>query len=390
MTGKPYRILIVAGEDSGDLHGSRLISAFKKIHPDADFHGLGGKKMRREGVHTFFDIDRMGTVGVVEIFGNALHYYKVYRKLSSEIATGQYTAVILIDYPTLNMRLAKKCREAGVPVFFFISPQVWAWRSSRIKEIRQNVDKMFVILPFEEQLYRDAGVDAEFVGHPFIEVVRPTLSKEQAFQEFQLDSAKKTVGLLPGSRNNEIDALLNVMAEAACQIKKEINECQFILPVADSIDPATIRRKLKRYPLEVRIITDKAYDVMSCCDFLLIASGSATLEAGLLGCPMVIVYKLNPVTYWLARLLVKVDNFGLVNIVAGEEVVPELLQQKVTAENLAREALNVLQNPARHQAIRSRLLRVRESLGAPGVSQRIAESISRYLSQPTPHEKTSV
>lgn len=390
MTGKPYRILIVAGEDSGDLHGSHLVAAFKHIHPDADFHGLGGKKMRQEGVHTFFDIDRMGTVGVIEIFGNALHYYKVYRKLSSEIATGQYHAAILIDYPTLNMRLANKCREAGVPVFFFISPQVWAWRSSRVREIRQNVDKMFVILPFEEQLYRDAGVDAEFVGHPFIEVVHPTLTRDEAFKEFQLDPGKKTVGLLPGSRRNEVDALLGVMAGAATRIKNEMDECQFILPVADSLDLESIQSKLKRYPLEIRTVTGKTYDVMSCCDFLLIASGSATLEAGLLGCPMVIVYKLNPVTYWLARLLVKVDNFGLVNIVAGEEVVPELLQREVTAENLAREALKVLKNPARHQAIRSRLLRVRESLGTPGVSRRIAESISRYLNKPTPHEKTSV
>ncbi len=390
MSEKSYKILIIAGEASGDLHGSELVESLKFLHPNCRFFGVGGKKMRQAGVQTFFDIERMGTVGVIEILGELPHFINIYRTLAKEIATGGYDAAILVDYPTLNLRLAKLCKRAGCPVFYFISPQIWAWRKGRIKEIRQTVSRMFVVLPFEEVLYKEAGVDAEFLGHPFADVVRPSMEKDEALNEFGVDPGKKVIGLLPGSRKNEVQSLLTVMLAAAKEIQKELADCQFLLPVADSIDPDLIRQQLKGSPLNVRLVNGKAYDVMNCSDFLIIASGSATLEAGILGCPMVIVYKLNPLTYWLSQILVNVKMFGLVNIVAEELVVPELLQGQVTAENIAKEALVVLKDPEKQQAIRSRLLKIKTSLGEPGVLGRVALSISRYLDNPMKNEKISV
>ena len=390
MSDKSYRFLIVAGEASGDLHGGGLVRALKILHPNCQFSGLGGNRMREEGVDTFFDIGRMGAVGFVEVLSDLPHYWNVYRVLAGEISSGKYDAVILIDYPTLNLRLARQCRKHGCRVFFFISPQVWAWRKGRIKDIRRTVDKMFVLFPFEEKMYNEAGVSAEFLGHPFVETVRPTMSREEAIQEFSLDPERKTIGLLPGSRNNEIQFLLDLMIDSAGEIRKEIKGSQFILPVADTLDPEMIRRRLKSNPLDIRVVTGKSYDVMNCCDYLIVASGSATLEAGLMGCPMVIVYRLKWITYWLARLLLNTKVYGLVNIVAGEKVVPELIQNKATAKNVADEALKVLDDPEKHRILRSRLFQVRGSLGEPGVMDRIAGRIFKVLQEPPLHEKISV
>ena len=390
MSDKSYRFLIVAGEASGDLHGGGLVRALKTLHPNCQFSGLGGNRMREEGVDTFFDIGRMGAVGFVEVLSDLPHYWNVYRVLAGEISSGKYDAVILIDYPTLNLRLARQCRKHGCRVFFFISPQVWAWRKGRIKDIRRTVDKMFVLFPFEEKMYNEAGVSAEFLGHPFVETVRPTMSREEAIQEFSLDPERKTIGLLPGSRNNEIQFLLDLMIDSAGEIRKEIKDSQFILPVADTLDPEIIRQRLKSNPLDIRVVTGKSYDVMNCCDYLIVASGSATLEAGLMGCPMVIVYRLKWVTYWLVRFLLNTKVYGLVNIVAGEKVVPELIQNKATAKNVADEALKVLDDPEKHRILRSRLLQVRGSLGQPGVMGRIAGRIFKILQEPPRHEKISV
>ena len=379
MNAKVHHILISAGEESGDLHGANLVKALKANCPSLQFYGLGGKKMRQAGVETCSGIDRMGGLGLFVVVWSFFHHWQVYRLLCREIASGKYSAVILVHYPLFNLFFAKACRKANVPVFFFISPQIWAWRKGRIKKIRRVINKMFVILPFEEKIYRDENIDVEFVGHPFIELVQPTFSREEALREFGLISGVKTVGLLPGSRKSEIDRLLDVMVKSAARIRKELGQCQFILPIADSIDPDYVRQKLASAPVEIKTVLGKAYDVMNCADFLICASGSATLEAGLMGCPMVIIYKVNDFSYWLLHWFYDLKNFGLVNIVAREEIVPELLQYQVTEERIAREALSILRDPERYQAVRSRLLSIRETLGEPGVAHRIAKSIIKYL-----------
>lgn len=382
--------LVIAGEASGDLHGSNLVSALKTLMPQARFTGMGGARMREAGVETLYGIERMGTVGLVEILGEFGHYYGVYRTLMKEIGSGRYDAVILIDYPTLNLRLAKQGRRFDCPVFYFISPQIWAWRKGRIRGIRDSVRKMFVILPFEEKLYLDAGVDAEFLGHPFVDVVAPSRTREASQIKYGLNPEVKTIGLLPGSRMNEVTSLLDVMVEAGGKIKQELGSCQFLLPVADSIDPNLIRQRLGTNPLGIQLVEGEAYDVMNSCDTLIIASGSATLEAGMLGCPMVIIYKLKPLTYRLAQLLIKTPFIGLVNIVAGEEVVPELVQGEVTAENISAEVLAVVQDPEKEQAVRERLLKIRSSLGEPEVMKAVAKSIVGCMDELSADEKISV
>ena len=383
MNKEEPHFLIIAGEASGDLHGAKLVQALLDAYPKARFTGMGGGRMRDAGVNTLFGIERMGAVGFVEIFSDFGHYFGVYRALVKEIASLKYTAVILIDSPTLNLRLAKHSRKHSCPVYYFISPQVWAWRKGRIEDIRKSVHKMFVILPFEEKMYQEAGVDAEFLGHPFIDVVHPTRTRGDSLEKFALDSHKKTVGLLPGSRMNEITSLLDEILLAAEKIKKEMGECQFLLPVADTIDPVLIQQKLGSNPLDIKILTDETYNVMNTCDALIIASGSATLEAGIIGCPMVIIYKLNPLTYWLALMLINTPYYGLVNIVAGESVVPELIQSKANAENIAAEILKLLKNPEYCQEVRARLLLVRKNLGRPGVMKAVAASMVDSLSKIT-------
>ena len=379
--------LIIAGEASGDIHGASLVQALLEKYPKARFTGMGGVRMRDAGVQTLFGIERMGTVGLVEILSEFGHYFGVYRALRREIGSNKYTAVILIDYPTLNLRLAKYSRRHHCPVFYFISPQVWAWRKGRIKDIRQSVHKMFVILPFEEKMYQEAGVDAEFLGHPFIDIVHPTRSREENIEKFALDPDKKIVGLLPGSRMNEINSLLDEMLGAAVKIKNELGQCQFLLPIAESIDPALIRQRLGDNPLDIKILTGETYNVMNTCDALIIASGSATLEAGIIGCPMVIIYKLKPLTYWLALMLINTPFYGLVNIVAEESVAPELIQREANANNIASEILKILKNPEYCQEVRNRLSLVRKNLGRPGVMKAVAASMAESLSKLTQHEK---
>ena len=383
MNKEEPHFLIIAGEASGDLHGAKLVQALLDAYPKARFTGMGGGRMRDAGVNTLFGIERMGAVGLVEIFSDLGHYFGVYRALMKEIASLKYTAVILIDYPTLNLRLAKHSRKHSCPVYYFISPQIWAWRKGRIKDIRKSVHKMFVVLPFEEKMYQEAGGDAEFLGHPFIDVVHSTRTRGDNLEKFALDSHKKIVGLLPGSRMNEITSLLDEMLLAAEKVKREMGECQFLLPVADTIDPVLIQKKLGSNPLDIKILKGETYNVMNTCDALIIASGSATLEAGIIGCPMVIIYKLSPLTYWLALMLINTPYYGLINIVAGESVVPELIQSKANAENIAAEILKLLKNPEYCQEVRARLLLVRKNLGRPGVMKAVAASMVDSLSKIT-------
>ena len=373
------QILIVAGEASGDLHGGHLVRALKAEHPQLQFEGIGGKNMRDAGVRTLYDINRMGGMGLFEFVNGLWHHLEIYRTLAREIAKGKYRAAILINYPFFNLKLAKVCKRWKCPALFYISPQVWASRKGRVNTIRETVSKMYVILPFEEEIFRKAKVDVEYLGHPFIDIARPQVTREEAIKEFGLNPAVKTVGLLPGSRMSEVNYLLDDMVGAARIIQNELGECQFLLPVADSIDPELIRQRLGDNSLSIQLLTGRNYDVMNCSDALIMASGSSTLEAGLFTVPMVIIYKVHPLTYWIARFFTHITHFGLINIVAEEEVVPELLNEQVTAERISDEILKVLKNPDQARAVKERLQKVRESLGTPGVVTRIARSMADFM-----------
>ena len=375
------KILIITGESSGDIHGAALARALVSLKPDLQISGVGGSEMRKTGVSLLEDNKEMAVVGVIEIFGKIRLLYRVFKKIEYEISSGKYAALVLIDYPTFNMMLAYIASKERLPVFYYIAPQIWVWGRSRIKLLKRIVNKMLVILPFEKEFYKKAGMDVEFVGNPFLDRVKTTMNKEKACQKFGLDRNQKIIGILPGSRNQEIETLLPVMLDAARLIKKEIPAVQFVLPLAKTIEQNKVEGPIKQSGLEIRLIKDFTYDAMSIADFLIVASGSVTLEAAILKKPMVIVYKLNFITYLLARIVSHISNIGLVNIVAGKDVVPELHQEKVTPENIAFWTIKALKDEKYYQQVKQELEKIERILGSKGAAQSTAQSIIRYLYQ---------
>ncbi len=373
------KILIITGESSGDIHGAALSRSLIALKPDLQVFGVGGSEMKKSGVHILQDNNEMAVVGIFEIFWKIRLLYKIFKKIEYEIVSGKYSALVLIDYPTFNMMLAWVASKHGLPVFYFIAPQVWVWGRSRLKLLTRIVNKMFVILPFEKEIYEKAGMDVEFVGHPFIGEVKTVLDKDKAYKIFGLDKNQKIIGILPGSRNQEIKTLLPVMLESARIIKKEIPTVQFVLPLAKTIKNDEVSGPIKQSGLEIKVIEGFTYDVIFMSDLLIVASGSVTLEAAILKKPMIIVYKLHFMTYILARLVCHISTIGLVNIIAGKEVVPELQQGNATSENITSWVLKALTDEKYYERMKLELAKIEPLLGKKGAAQTTAKSIINYL-----------
>jgi lipid-A-disaccharide synthase len=380
MKPRTKQILIVTGESSGDIHGASLSRALVSLKPDLQISGVGGVEMKKAGVHILHDNKEMAVVGVLEIFGKLGILYEIFKNIKRELSSGKYSALVLIDYPTFNMVLAYIASKNRVPVFYYCAPQIWVWGTSRVKLLIRIVNKMFVTLPFEEKLYKKAGMDVEFVGHPFLDEVKTTMDKNKACQEFGLDRNQKIIGLLPGSRDQEIQKLLPVMLDSARIIKEKFPTCQFVLPLAKTIDQKEVEDFIKPSGLEIKIITGLTYDVISVSDLLIVASGSVTLEAAILAKPMIIIYKLNFITYCLAKWVSHISNIGLVNIVAGKDVVPELHQEKVTAENISSWVIKTLTDKNYYDKVKQELMKIEKLLGSFGASQTAAKGMIRFLS----------
>jgi lipid-A-disaccharide synthase len=373
------RLLLMAGEASGDLHGGNLARALLAEQPTLQLLGVGGRRMREAGVELLFDIRDLAVVGAVEAVRSLRTLWQVYRTLLATVERTPVDAALLIDFPGFNLRLAKALTQRDIPVLYYIAPQIWAWHQGRIKQIRRRVRKLFVILPFEANLYRDAGVDAEFVGHPLLDLVPAAGSKADACARCGLDPAAPVIGILPGSRRSELQYLLRPMLQAAALLRAQVTAVQFVLPLAETLQPAEVQPALATAPVPIRLVQRQTYEVMQAADVLLVASGTATLEAALIGTPMVIVYKAHLLTYVLARLVMRVTCIGLPNVIAGRAIVPELWQYDVTAENMAAQALAVLSHPERAAAMRTELAALRRQLGLSGVPERVAGGIMRYL-----------
>jgi lipid-A-disaccharide synthase len=373
------RLLLVAGEASGDLHGGNLARALRTQQPTLRIVGVGGRQMREAGVELLFDIRNLAVVGAVEAVRSLRTLWTVYRALLAEVERTPVDAVVLIDFPGFNLKLARALARRGIPVLYYIAPQVWAWHPGRLKKIRQWVRQLFVILPFETALYREAGVEAVFVGHPLLDQVRSRGVKADACMPCGLDPAIPVVGLLPGSRHSEVHYLLQPMLKAAAQIHAHMTAVQFILPLAETIQPADVQAAIETASVPVRLVQGLTYEAMQAADVILVASGTATLEAALIGTPMVIVYKAHPLTYVLARLVMRVSRIGLPNIIAGRTIVPELWQYDVTAERMAAQALALLTSAQDTVAMRQELMALRSQLGTPGVPERVARGILDFL-----------
>jgi lipid-A-disaccharide synthase len=374
--------MIVAGEASGDLYGAQLAAETHLLSPDIRFFGIGGERMRAAGVETLVDSADMAVVGLVEVLRHFDVIAKAFLKLKKILLNDPPALLVLIDYPGFNLRLARVARRAGVRVLYYISPQIWAWRQERVKKIARLVDHMAVIFPFELPFYQRAGVPVSFAGHPLYDLVAVTRSRGEAATSFGLDPCRRIVGLFPGSRRSEIRRLLPVIAAAGRLLKQRFPGLQLVLPLASTLQEEEITPHLHAAGLDVTITRERIHDLIRACNGIISVSGTVTLEIALVGTPMVVIYKLSPLTYQLARRLVKVPNIALCNIVAGETVVKELIQGEASADGIAAEIGRILHDAAYGDAIRERLATVRSRLGRGGAARNLARLIQEMVEQP--------
>jgi lipid-A-disaccharide synthase len=370
-----YKVMISVGEASGDLHGASVANALKNIQPDIKLFGMGGQAMRSAGVDVVHDIADLGVIGFVEVVKNLPRLFKLRDSLVELMHFERPDVLVVIDYPDFNMRLAAKAKEIGIPVVSYISPSAWAWRKGRAKDVAKVVDRLAAIFPFEADVYREAGANVTFVGHPLLDIVKPSMSRADAYSFFTADPNNPIVLLLPGSRTQEITNLLPVMLAAAEKIVKQVPDCQFYLPVATTISREMLQNILKNYSLKVTLTDENTYDLMSIANTAIAASGTVTLEAALLKLPCVVIYKMATLTYWLGKILVKIPHFSLPNIVAGRQVIPELLQDAVSADQITRKILPMLLDDQEKNRLQHDLAEVRQKLGDVGAVNRVARVI---------------
>lgn len=366
--------MISCGEPSGDLYAGALTVEIRRREPDAQIFGLGGQRLMAGGGELLADYRGLSVTGLLEAVRVIPRSLGVMRRLIDAARSEKPQALVVIDFPDFNFRLAESVKRLGIPVIYYISPQIWAWRRTRMQTMKRIADRVLVIFPFEEDIYRNAGVPVEFVGHPLVDLARAQEPRETFLRDAGLDPGRPVVALLPGSRPNEVERLLPVMRDAAAEISRRLPGVQFIIARAPSLDDHLFRRIRWHQvgPAEVLARTD---DVLAAADVAVTASGTATVQAALHGRPMVVVYRLSPMTYRLGRRFVHVDTFAMVNLIAGRRIVPELIQNDCTPEALAREVLSLLTDPARADEMRASLREVRERLGGPGASARAAEAV---------------
>jgi len=376
--------MISCGEPSGDLYAGALTREIKALDPSAQITGFGGDRLREAGASLVSDFSGLSVTGLLEVARTLPRTYAAYRRMIADATESRPDVFVAIDFPDFNFRLARAVRSLGVPVVYYISPQLWAWRPGRMKTMKRIADRVLVIFPFEEEIYRAAGVPVQWVGHPLLDVTAPPAPRDGFLSRHGLDPSRPVVALLPGSRRNEVRAILPGLADAARLIRQRLPGAQFILARAPHLSDdlfAPLAGGPDAAALDVVVVSGLADDVLAAADVALVASGTVTVQAAVHQCPMVVVYKLSPLTYRLGRPFVQVDTFAMVNLVAGERIVPELIQDDFTPDAVARHALDVLTDPAVAERVRAGLRRVRHKLGEPGASRRAAQAVLEVASR---------
>lgn len=381
------RILMVAGERSGDLHGAELAGELKAILGEVEIWGCGGEAMREAGVDLVADLRDFAMVGITEVIGGLPRARRAFNRLLEEAGRRRPALAVLIDAPSLNLRLAKRLKRQGIPVVYYVSPQIWAWKKWRMRHLQKRVDKMLCIFDFEEEIYRKAGVPVEYVGHPMIdrpEIAAPRLSRHEFFAQAALDPALQLIALLPGSRESEVRYILPGLIEAAQELRRRQPDRwrQFVVPVAPTLDAAGIEAMLGKSAADralIKVLANATHDVLRYADAAVVASGTATLETALLGCPMVVVYRLAPSTAFLARFMVDVPYYSIVNLLAHKPAVPELIQNDFTGRRVADEIERLLESPEARAGMLSDFRRVRARLGPGGAARRAAEAVAAMI-----------
>ena len=383
LATSPVGITIVAGEASGDLHGARLVETLHRREPCLSFTGMGGTGMRAAGVRLLADAGETAVVGIAELWEKRRALRAALLTLRAHLAAARPALLICVDFPDFNLLLARTAHRLGIPVCYFISPQIWAWRSGRIRTIRRLVRKMLVLFPFEEALYRGAGVDVAFVGHPLLDTLADVPGRDACRARLAIAETAQVVALLPGSRTAEVRRHLPILLGAAAKIREAESDVTILLGLSETMDREAVVAAAARAGVPVRVIHARTPEVMRAADFLLAVSGTVTLEAAILGTPMLITYRVSVVSSWLLRMLVRVRFAGLPNLIAGTAIVPELLQGDATPDRLAAAALEVMRSAPRQVAMREALAEVRRRLGNPGAVERAAHEVLMLLPRGT-------
>ena len=371
--------MIVAGEASGDMYGATLANELRALSPTLRLFGMGGDCMRRAGVETLVDANVMAVMGIVEVVGHLPTIVKGFNILKQRLRTDPPDLLILIDYPDFNLRLARLAKRGGVKVLYFVSPQIWAWRSGRVKGIGRAVDMMAVLFPFEVPFYQKAGIPVTFVGHPLLDMVRPAMARDQAVASLGLDPARRTVGLFPGSRKSVIKKLLPVILQSAEILQSRMPELQFVLPLASSLRAEDLAPYLQDSKVQVTVISGRNHDLMSACDAAISVSGTVIMELALVGVPMVLIYKVSPLTYQIGKRVINVPHIGICNIVAEKRLVKELIQHEAEPVAIADEIDTILNDAPYAAAMREGLAGVRVKLGSGGALARLASTAREMM-----------
>ena len=372
------KIFIVCGEPSGDLLAGNLVQAITKLDPAIKITGVGGAHLAKTGAEIFYNIKELSVMGFFDVLRKLPKFLKLKQLILEKINSDKPDAIIFVDFSGFNLRLAKTINKR-IPTIYYVSPQVWASREGRINCIRDFISKMIVLFKFEEDFYKQRKVKVDCVGHPLIDLVNPTLKKQEFLDNLQLNSSKKVIALLPGSRKQEIRIVLPVMLKAAQLINKEIPDTQFIIAKSSNIDTQIYQKECRKFTLNLKIVDGRTYDCLNIADFSLVCSGTATLETAIMQKPFAIVYKTNLLNYLLYRPQVKIPYIGMVNIVAGKKIIPEFIQFNAQPRMIARLALELMQKSAQTKQMLEDLAYVKASLGSPGAAERAAKIILDFL-----------
>jgi lipid-A-disaccharide synthase len=371
-------IFIVAGEASGDIHGANLIKELRKLRPDGTIVGFGGQRMQAAGMKLLYNLADHAVIGFFEVIKNLILIKRLLKTATRYLHEEKPDVVVLIDYPGFNFKVGKLAHSLQIPVVYYIAPQIWAWWPGRIKEIKEFASKVLVVFPFEEEIYAQADIPVNWVGHPLLEHI-PAETRADIYEQFKLDPNKKLIGLLPGSRRQEVEHLLPVMLAAAGKVLATQPDLEFVLLRSSAVDRTWLENIIRTSRLAVKVIDDDMYQVRRHLTLAYVASGTATLEMAYLGIPMLIMYKVNALSYQLAKRLVKIPYIGLANIVSGQKVVPEFIQSAVEPSAIAAQTEKYLRNPAELKAIKEKLLHIKDKLGSSGASGRAAQEILDIL-----------
>ncbi|MCX5669227.1 MAG: lipid-A-disaccharide synthase [Candidatus Omnitrophica bacterium] len=371
-------IFIVCGEPSGDTLAGNLVKEIQKIEPQIKFSGVGGLQLAKTGAEIFYNISNLSVMGFFDVLKKLPRFLELKKIILKRINTHQPDCLILVDFSGFNLRLAQAINKR-IPVIYYVSPQVWASREGRINSIKKFISKMVVLFKFEEEFYKKRGIQSTYVGHPLIDLAKPTLRKQEFLDNYQISPDKKIIALLPGSRIQEIKIMLPLMLEAAKLIHGTISQTQFIIAKASNLDTQIYLNECKKFNLDVKIIDGLTYDCLNNADASMVCSGTATLEATIMQKPFVIIYKTNILNYLLYRPQLKIPYIGMVNIVAGKEIVPEFIQFKAKPKMIANSILKFLQDPSSSVRLSQDLLKVKNDLGEPGAAQRAARLILNFL-----------